>query len=198
MDLNRPMTKNEIKFMVFVVVAVFTTLFYNIYADLRDSRLESKANREACEALDIKVFDAVKVKNDKFYADQIFYAKYKGQETIKVSYPFEDDKDKMLTFYCKDLEKAEDPYAGMVDLNSIQPLLVVSKSETYKPKYGVGDCLQHADNKFVYKVFQMLDNDYGLFMDATCKVEEAYKCGSTTAYPFKTVDSWAEKVECPK
>jgi len=100
------LTKYEHGFIIAVVLAVIGTLFYVMHKDLSESRAESKANREACEALDIKVFDAVKVKNDKFYADQIFYAKYKQTETVRVSYPFEDDNDKMLTFYCKDLEKA--------------------------------------------------------------------------------------------
>lgn len=91
-----------------VVILALGIPSYFIYRNLEDIKSESTANRKACETLDLKVFDAVKVKNDKFYADQIFYAKHKYAETIKVSYPYEDDKDKMLTFYCKDLEKAEE------------------------------------------------------------------------------------------
>lgn len=111
--MDKDLTRYDLIGMGVVVMLVFGTLFYTMYRDISRSHAETEARREACSQLDVKLYDAVKVKGDKFYADQVFYARSKRGETVVVAFPFADNPDNFLTFYCSDIEKTEDPYKGV-------------------------------------------------------------------------------------
>lgn len=82
---DRAMTKNEIAAMGVFVTLVFGILIYNIHRV--ESNMESRhdAEKAACQALDIKFGQSVRVKEG-FYKDVEFTAVGKGEETVEVQY----------------------------------------------------------------------------------------------------------------
>ncbi len=99
--------------IVGVVVLVLAMPFYFMQQDLAQSRAERKAREAACDQLEVKMYAAVRVKNDKFYEDEVFYAVRKFSESVEVKRPFDDNEKNNLRFLCSDLEKTEDPYKEM-------------------------------------------------------------------------------------
>lgn len=110
MSEEKDMSIGAICGIIGIVVAVMAAPIYFSHRDIQESRAERKVRETACNSLDVKMYGAVKVKNYKFYEDEVFYAIKKFSETVEVKRPFDENEKNNLRFLCSDLEKTEDPY----------------------------------------------------------------------------------------
>lgn len=85
MDLDRPMTKNEIKFMFGLVVAVFIGLGFYIYSFESSMKEVHAKRRAACQSLNLSYGQSVTVKEG-FYKDVPMTAVGMGEETVEVQF----------------------------------------------------------------------------------------------------------------
>lgn len=112
MEFDKPSTKYMfIGIMIAALLGMGYLFSMMIRLDMA-REAEQKLEMKACDELPLKFLDAVKVKESKFYQDQVFYIVRKSQFSVELQFPFKSHEN--IKVRCSDVEKTEDPYAGMV------------------------------------------------------------------------------------
>lgn len=112
MEFDKPSTKYMFIAILVLFVGAIVTMGYQVHKYEAKSDATRRAEIQACTDLKVKFLDAVKIKDSEFYADQVFYIVKKGSQSAELQFPFKTHEN--IQIRCIDLEKTEDPYAGVV------------------------------------------------------------------------------------